>query len=178
MKPAAEPWWGLSGGRRRAALSVILAVQVLAGVFFLGDVVADAIADGGSTHLYLEALVAVALCGGLAVSAAALKAAHEQLRSQEQAVAVAAGALHDLVAAQFEAWGLTAAERDVGMLALKGLDVGDIAALRGAAAGDGAGAAVAGLHEGGGHGAGAVRGAVRGGPARGAAGAGVSVSSG
>jgi DNA-binding CsgD family transcriptional regulator len=125
----------LSGGRRRAALSVILAVQVLAGVFFLGDVIADAMADGGSTHLYLEALVAVALCGGLAVSAAALKAAHEQIRSQEQALAVAAGALHDVVQAQFEAWGLTAAERDVGMLALKGLDVGDIAALRGAASG-------------------------------------------
>ena len=40
-----------------------------------------------------------------------------------------------LWAAQFEAWGLTAAERDVGMLALKGLDVGDIAALAGAATG-------------------------------------------
>jgi DNA-binding CsgD family transcriptional regulator len=112
-----------------------LAVQVLAGVFFLGDVLADAIRDGGSTHLYLEALVAVALCGGLAVSAAALRTAHEHIRSQEQALAVAAGALHDVVEAQFEAWGLTAAERDVGMLALKGLDVGDIAALRGAAAG-------------------------------------------
>jgi DNA-binding CsgD family transcriptional regulator len=135
MKPAAEPWWRLSGGRRRAALSVIMGVQVMAGVFFLGDVIADEMADGWSAHLYLEALVAAALCGGLAVSASALKAAHEQIRSQEQALAVAAGAFHEVVAAQFEAWGLTAAERDVGMLALKGLDVGDIAALRGAATG-------------------------------------------
>ena len=135
MKPAAEPWWGLSGGRRRAALSVFLAVQVLAGVFFLGDVIADAIADGRSPHLYLEALVAVALCCGLPSRPLALQRRHDQLRSQEQALAVAAGALHDVVAAQFEAWGLTAAERDVGMLALKGLDVGDIAALRGAAQG-------------------------------------------
>jgi DNA-binding CsgD family transcriptional regulator len=135
MKPASEPWWRLSGGRRRAALSVIMGVQVMAGVFFLGDVIADEMADGWSAHLYLEALVAAALCGGLAVSATALRAAHEQIRSQEQALAAAAGALHDVVEAQFEAWGLTAAERDVGMLALKGLDVGDIAALRGAASG-------------------------------------------
>jgi DNA-binding CsgD family transcriptional regulator len=135
MKPGADPWWHLSGGRRRAALSVILSVQVLAGVFFLGDVISDAVAEGVSSQFYLEALVAVALCGGLAVSSMALRSAHEQIRSQEQALAVAAGALHDVVAAQFDAWGLTAAERDVGFLALKGLDVGDIAALRGAAAG-------------------------------------------
>jgi hypothetical protein len=102
MKSAAEPWWRLSGGRRRAALSVILAVQVLAGVFFLGD----ENADGCSTLRYLEALVAAALCGGLAVSAMALRAAHEQIRSQERALAVAAGAFHEVVAAQFEAWGL------------------------------------------------------------------------
>jgi DNA-binding CsgD family transcriptional regulator len=127
--------WSLSGGRRRAALSVVLVVQVLAGVFFLGDVLADLLAGGVTAHLSVEALVALALCGGLAVSALALKAAHEQIRSQEQALAVAAGAFHEVVAAQFAAWGLTAAEQDVGMLALKGLDVADIAALRGAAAG-------------------------------------------
>lgn len=125
----------MPGARRRAVLSVVLVVQVLAAVFFLGDVVADALAGGVSTHLYVEGLVAVALCGGLAVSALALKAAHEQIRSQEQALAVAAGAFHEVVTAQFAAWGLTAAEADVSLLALKGLDVADIATLRGAAAG-------------------------------------------
>lgn len=135
MRPEQKEIWKLSEGRRRAALSVVLVVQVLAGVFFLGDVVADLLSGGVSAHLSVEALVAVALSGGLVVSALALKAAHEQIRSQEQALAVAAGALHEMIAAQFAAWGLTAAEQDVGMLALKGLDVADIAALRGAATG-------------------------------------------
>jgi DNA-binding CsgD family transcriptional regulator len=43
--------------------------------------------------------------------------------------------LADVIAAQFTDWGLTPAERDVGFLALKGLDVAEIAELRGRAAG-------------------------------------------
>ncbi|MFN3642142.1 MAG: helix-turn-helix transcriptional regulator [Gemmobacter sp.] len=44
-------------------------------------------------------------------------------------------ARHAAAAAQFRAWGLTPAERDVAWLALEGLDTAEIAGRRGAAAG-------------------------------------------
>jgi len=65
----------------------------------------------------------------------ALRRTLHRLRVQEQALASASGALADVVMAEFTAWGLTGAERDVGFLALKGLEVAEIAALRGAAPG-------------------------------------------
>ena len=40
-----------------------------------------------------------------------------------------------MIETQFDDWRLTPAERDVGMLALKGLDVAEIASLRSAAQG-------------------------------------------
>lgn len=45
------------------------------------------------------------------------------------------GALADLARLRFSDWKLTAAEADVALFALKGCDVAEIAALRGAAAG-------------------------------------------
>ncbi len=122
-------------GRQSAALAAILAVQALAAVFFVGDVLGDLMDSGVTAHIYLEALVSLALCLGFVLSAIGLRAALERMRAQEQALAVAAGALHDVVEAQFAEWGLTAAERDVGLLALKGLDVAEIADMRGAAHG-------------------------------------------
>ena len=53
----------------------------------------------------------------------------------ERALAVASGALADHIAQRFADWGLTAAESDVALFALKGCDAAEIAALRGAAQG-------------------------------------------
>jgi DNA-binding CsgD family transcriptional regulator len=43
--------------------------------------------------------------------------------------------MHAVIQAQFDQWGLSKAERDVAYLALKGLDVAEIATVRHAAAG-------------------------------------------
>ena len=94
--------------RRPIAWAIFLIVQTLATVFFVGDAAADYLAGQISAHLVFEMLVALA---------------------------TARGALADVIAAQFTDWGLTPAERDVGFLALKGLDVAEIAELRGRAAG-------------------------------------------
>ena len=48
---------------------------------------------------------------------------------------VARGAMGDMIDGFFERWGLTPAEREVGLFALKGLDNESIAALRGVAVG-------------------------------------------
>lgn len=124
-----------SGRRRPIALAVFLIVQALAAVFFVGDAIADVIEGNVGPHLYFEMLVAVALALGVGLGAFALRQTLEDMRLQDVALASARGALGDVISAQFTAWGLTPAERDVGFLALKGLDVAEIAELRGRAAG-------------------------------------------
>lgn len=125
------------GGFRHkpAALAAFVLVQSLAAVFFLGDVVADYWAGQVGVHLWFELLVALALALGVMFGAITLRQTLEEMRMQDIALASARGALGDVIAAQFTQWGLTPAERDVGFLALKGLDVAEIAEVRGAASG-------------------------------------------
>ena len=124
-----------AGRRQTAALSVFLLIQTLAAVFFVGDVIGDLREDPGSVHFIFEACVTGALVLGILFGAFALRRTIELLRAQDQALAVARGALSDVIDAQFQSWSLTPAERDVGLLALKGLDVAEIAELRSAAQG-------------------------------------------
>lgn len=124
-----------AGRRQTAALSVFLLVQTLAAVFFVGDVIGDLRADPISGHFIFEAVVTAALVLGILFGAFALRRTIELLRAQDQALQVARGALSDVINQQFQVWALTPAERDVGLLALKGLDVAEIAELRGAAQG-------------------------------------------
>ena len=124
----------LTAGRRQtAALSVFLLIQTMGTVFFVGDVIGDLRADPMSVHFIFEAIVTTALVLGILFGAHALRRTIDLLRAQDQALQVARGALSDVIDRQ--AWALTPAERDVGFLALKGLDVAEIAELRGAAQG-------------------------------------------
>lgn len=124
-----------AGRRQTAALSAFLVVQTLGTVFFVGDVIGDLREDPTSVHFIFEAVVTAALVLGIVFGAFALRRTIELLRAQEQALDVARGALGEVIETQFQAWALTPAERDVGFLALKGLDVAEIAELRGAAQG-------------------------------------------
>lgn len=126
----------LTAGRRQtAALSVFLLIQTMGTVFFVGDVIGDLRADPISGHFIFEAIVTAALVLGILFGTHALRRTVELLRAQDQALQVARGALSDVIDRQFQSWGLTPAERDVGFLALKGLDVAELAELRGAAQG-------------------------------------------
>ena len=51
-------------------------------------------------------------------------------RRVEHALGAATGTFATVMEAQFARWGLTAAERDVALMSVKGLSIGDIAALR------------------------------------------------
>ena len=133
MKPVLSRLF--KGRRRPVALTLFLLLQILAAVFFVGDALADVIDGNLGPHLYFEILVALALSFGVGLGALALRQTLEDMRTQEAALASARGALGDVIAAQFTDWGLTPAERDVAFLALKGLDVAEIAELRGRAAG-------------------------------------------
>ena len=125
----------LTGRRQTVALSVFLVIQTLAAVFFVGDVISDLTDDPTSVHVMFELLISAALGLGVLFGARALRSTLELLRMQARALEVARGALADVIDNQFTTWALTPAERDVALLALKGLDVAEIAELRGAATG-------------------------------------------
>ena len=124
-----------SKGGRPAVLALVLSIQLFATLFFVLDAVQEAIANGLSIHQWVEGLVTLALLGGVVLGAAELQRALRWQVAQDAALAKASGEMHAVIQAQFDQWGLSKAERDVAYLALKGLDVAEIATVRHAAAG-------------------------------------------
>ncbi len=122
-------------GKPPVGLAVLLVLQALAAAFFVGDVVADFALEGVVFHTLLEAAVAAALVVGVVFGAKEMRRALDRTRRSEAALSLARGAFADLIEKRFVAWNLTAAEREVALLALKGFDVGEIAGLRGSAPG-------------------------------------------
>jgi DNA-binding CsgD family transcriptional regulator len=123
------------GDRLATAVSVVVAVQAMAAVFFIGDALADMRNAGPSPHIVIEAIIALALLAGVAVGALQVRRMWSEGRRRQAALAVAAGALSEVAAERFRDWRLTPAEADVAAFALKGFDVAEIAVLRGSAAG-------------------------------------------
>lgn len=121
--------------RRAMTTAVVVALQLLATVFFLTDVFRDARAGIVGTHLTVEAAASVALFAGVLFGAAQLRWLVLRAQQDEAAAATARGALAELIRLRFAEWRLTTAEADVALFALKGCDVAEIAALRNTAAG-------------------------------------------
>ena len=121
--------------RETGALAVFVALQSLAAVFYIGDVFSDIADNADNLHVWFEGMVTLSLVAGILFGIVALRRTFALIEDQDRALEVARGALAEVVQAQFKAWGLTPAEADVGLLALKGLDVAEIATLRGAAQG-------------------------------------------
>ena len=122
-------------GRRRAALTFFTLVQAVAAIFFVLDAWTDLMAGEVDYHTIIEAFIAVGLLFGGLFGVRELARSHYLLRSHETALAAASGALAEVIDAQFTEWRLTPAEREIGMLSLKGFDIAEIAGLRGAAQG-------------------------------------------
>lgn len=123
------------GGGPTTALAVVLTLQAMAAVFFVADVAADLSFVGFDAHIVFEGMVSIALIAGVVFGGVEMRRVLERARRSEAALTVARGALAEVIAARFARWGLTAAEREVALFALKGFDVAGIAGLRGAAQG-------------------------------------------
>lgn len=120
---------------KAARISLIALLQAVACSFFVADVVVDIATEGLGPHLVIEAGAVVALLSAVTLGALQVRDYLAAARREKAAVAVARGALADLISTQFGAWRLTPAEADVALFAIKGCEVNEIAGLRGSAAG-------------------------------------------
>lgn len=120
---------------RAAAMTFVVALQATAAAFFLADLAGDLASEPVDTHLIVEAVAALALLVAVVMGAIQIRHLVIAARQDEAAVAVARGALAQLVQLRFAQWQLTPAEADVALFALKGCDVAEIAAMRCAATG-------------------------------------------
>jgi DNA-binding CsgD family transcriptional regulator len=123
--------------RRAALLAVIILAQALCAMFFVGDVIADYLEAGRflEIHLVIETIAAVALLGGVVILMRELRTLITRMRDIETGLRAARGDMVTVIEAFFESWSLSAAERDVALLLLKGYDTESIAGLRGTAKG-------------------------------------------
>ncbi|MFK7937982.1 MAG: helix-turn-helix transcriptional regulator [Roseovarius sp.] len=122
-----------------ALLLALIAVQMLCAAFFVWDVIEDIRAappgDIFTPYMTLEALATLSLFSAIAFELRYLMRFMRRQAHLERQVSIAAGAFHEIMLAQFEAWGLTPSEADVAGFAIKGMTTAEIAQLRGAAEG-------------------------------------------
>ncbi|SFD02114.1 helix-turn-helix transcriptional regulator [Tropicimonas isoalkanivorans] len=121
--------------RRVVVLTCVVTVQVLACVFFVADVLTDFRRIGVNAHTNYEAVVALALLLGTGFGVHEIRRTLRRNREAERALSIASGAFSEVVEGRFTDWGLTAAESEVALFVLKGLQTSEIAALRGSAEG-------------------------------------------
>jgi len=116
-------------------LIIALAFQVLFTAFFLADSIIS-ILDLRTTPIdwqvkeLLDIAAALGLLIGAVLGAIAIQITMNAKKRAEDGLRAASGAFHEMVEERFEDWGLSAAERDITLLTLKGLSIREIAAIR------------------------------------------------
>ena len=120
--------------RRAAILSALLAIQSMAAVFFLIDIAGDLghweVLPSARAHNIVEVLAVVTLIVGMMLTAIEIRAIMRRQRRIEHQLRLASVAFFDLLEEHFDAWGLTPAERDVALLAIRGMSLAEIADAR------------------------------------------------
>jgi DNA-binding CsgD family transcriptional regulator len=121
--------------KRPWVFAAIVVMQTVCAVVFLSDIVLTVIGVPFAPipWVYREVLE-LAATGGLVLGAVLGgllgRSSLRRTREAENALRAASGAFMELVDDHFTEWGLTAAERDVALFALKGMSIAEIAELR------------------------------------------------
>ena len=116
-------------------VSVVLVIQALCAFFFVSDILLSVFGIyveplSWATREYLEVGAAIGLVLGLFLGGVALYRIMHDRHVAEEKLRRASGAFMDLLAERFADWGLTAAESDVALFAIKGMSTQEIAALQ------------------------------------------------
>lgn len=121
--------------RDRQIILLALVVQAVCAFFFIGDILSAHVgfrAQPISWQLreIIEIGAAFGLVLGFVLGALALHRSHQRHKHAEAKLRAASGAFMELVEDAFVDWGLTPAERDVALFAIKGFSTAEIAELR------------------------------------------------
>jgi DNA-binding CsgD family transcriptional regulator len=118
----------------KAWLWLVLVVQAVCAAFFVIDGLFDWTGMPeplGFRDLHaFEMVLSLALLAGITATAMQIRAQDQREVRMQRQLDMASGAFEQLIQDHFDQWQLSKAEREVAMLALKGLSVADIAALR------------------------------------------------
>lgn len=124
----------LRRNHKKLILLTVMALQVLCTVFFVAGVLKETLGIQGyslfANQSHAEIGAAIGLSLGIATGWIAFRRSVRYTRQVEEKLRVASGAFMELLADRFDQWGLTPAERDVALFALKGLSTHDIAEMR------------------------------------------------
>ena len=120
---------------RAGAYVLLLLVQAICALVFMADILLSIVGIypvplAWTTREMMEVGALLGLLLGLVFGGLLVWRAFGDLRRAEARLERASAAFIDLLNARFDEWGLTAAERDVALFAIKGLNVQDIARLR------------------------------------------------
>lgn len=120
-----------SRSRRYKTLLAVTVLQAVSGAWFLYDLLAE-FSDLwlNPLHQVPEATAVVALWIGTIIGIRQIRDLVGDNRRMEDRLRTASGAFLDLLEESFSGWGLTPSERDVALLAIKGLSISEIAQLR------------------------------------------------
>ncbi|MBY6048882.1 helix-turn-helix transcriptional regulator [Vannielia litorea] len=116
-----------------ALLLVILVVQTLCALFFVGEILSSVIGFAPlswQVHEFIEIGAALGLLLGILLGGIALRRTMSRNAALGHQLHAASSAFMDLLEERIAAWGLTPAERDVAIFAVKGLTIPEIASLR------------------------------------------------
>lgn len=121
--------------RRIIVLSLLMVLQLVCGTVLLLDILATLFGvrvTPLSWTLYemVEIGAVLGLIFGVVSSASIVMRATRAQRQAEEQLRLASGAFMTLLEERFATWGLTPAERDVALFAIKGLSTADIARMR------------------------------------------------
>ncbi len=120
---------------RRWVIALILGVQALSAVFFVSDILSSFIGIrttpiSWEARELIEIGAAVGLLLGILLGAIALSRADRARVAAEARLRHAQIAFSELLDERFRGWGLTPAEADVALFAIKGMSTAEIAGLR------------------------------------------------
>lgn len=118
-------------------LWMLFILQLFCAFFFLGDAVADltgweqtAAAAGIKESDWFEYVVSIALALSAGLTGYEIRQLLLRQKKMSDQIRIASGAFSEILEQHFEDWKLTNSERDVAILAIKGLSIADIASAR------------------------------------------------